>query len=85
MNLVVHVTNPVDRDEMMTAAGFRIVLGQDDAIVAFLVIDSADVFTIRSNHFDVLLNVQTFGAMPALTILIVREKGVEYSDQRKRL
>ena len=45
---------------MMTAAGFRIVHGQDDAAVVFFVVDHADVLIIRSNHFHMFLNVQTF-------------------------
>src|SRR5262245_39037091 len=60
MNLAVHVIDPIDRNEMMMAAGFRIVLGQHDTVAAFLVVDGADMFTVRSNHFHVFLNVQTF-------------------------
>jgi hypothetical protein len=42
---------------MMMAAGFRIVLGQHDTVAAFRMVDDSNMFTIRSNHFHVFLNV----------------------------
>ena len=45
---------------MTMTAGFRVVLGQDNAVVAFLVVDDSDMFAVRSNRFHVFLNVQTF-------------------------
>ena len=49
-------------------AGLRAVLGQDDAIVTFLVVDGSNVFAVRSNHFHVFLNVQTleYVVLPSL-------------------
>jgi hypothetical protein len=44
VNLAVYVLDPIDRDEMMMTTGFRVVLGQDNAVVAFLVIDRSDMF-----------------------------------------
>jgi hypothetical protein len=49
VNLVVNVTHPIDCDDVMLAAGSRIVLGQQDAIRALHVIDRADVLIARSD------------------------------------
>ena len=59
VNLAVNVLNPMNRDKMAMTAGFRVVFGQDDAIVAFLVVDGANMFAVRPNHFHVFVNVQT--------------------------
>src|SRR5262245_58617052 len=58
VNLAVHIIDPIDRNEMMMAAGFRIVLGQHDTVAAFRMVDDSNMFTIRSNDFHVFLNVQ---------------------------
>src|SRR5262249_21390749 len=63
VNLAVHIIDPIDRNEMMMAAGFRIVLGQHDTVAAFFMVDGSDMFTVRSNHFHMFLNVQTFEHM----------------------
>ena len=57
---------------MMMAAGFRIVLGQHEAVAAFFMIDGSDMLTVRSNHFHVFLNVQTFEHV----ILLIFSKNV---------
>src|SRR5215475_91882 len=64
VNLTVHIVDPVDRNEVMMSASFRIVLGQHDAIATFCMVDGSDMFTVRSNHFHVFLNVQTFEHVP---------------------
>jgi hypothetical protein len=54
------LTDPIDRNEMMMTAGFRVVLGQHDTVAAFFMVNGSDVVTVRSNHFHVFLYVQTF-------------------------
>ena len=46
MDLVVHVIDPFDRNEMRSATGFRVVLGQNNTVGAFLVVNRADVLVI---------------------------------------
>jgi hypothetical protein len=46
VNLAVYVLDPIDRDEMTMTAGCRVVLGQDNAVVAFLVVDGSDMFAV---------------------------------------
>jgi hypothetical protein len=69
MDLLVHVIDPIDRDEMMPAAGFRIVLAQYDAVGSLQVVDGTNVLAVQAHNFHVLLNVQTFEyvASPLIT------------------
>src|SRR5262245_701175 len=48
VNLAVHIIDPIDRNEMMMAAGFRIILGQHDTVTTFFMVDGSDMFTVRS-------------------------------------
>src|SRR6516165_7965074 len=43
MNLLVHVIDPIDPDEVLPAARFRIVLAQYDAIGSLQAVDSTNV------------------------------------------
>src|SRR5262245_48164834 len=45
VNLAVHIINPIERNEMMTTAGFRIILGQHYTVAAFFMVDRSDMFT----------------------------------------
>jgi hypothetical protein len=60
MDLLVHVVDPIDRDEVLSPAGFRIVLAQYDAVGSLQVVDGTNVFAVHTHNFHVLLNVQTF-------------------------
>jgi hypothetical protein len=60
MDLLVHVIDPIDRDEVLPAARFRIVLAQYDAVGSLQVVDGTNVFAVQAHNFHVLLNVQTF-------------------------
>jgi hypothetical protein len=60
MDLLVHISDPIDRDEMVPAAGFRIVLAQYDAIGGLQVVDGTNVLAVQAHNFHVLLNVQAF-------------------------
>jgi hypothetical protein len=60
MDLLVHVIDPLDRDEVLPAARFWIVLAQYDAIGSLQVVDGTNVFAVRAHNFHVLLNAQTF-------------------------
>jgi hypothetical protein len=55
VNLAVNVLDPINRDEMTMTAGFRVVFGQDDSIVTFLMVDRANMFAVRSNHFHLFV------------------------------
>jgi len=57
MNLLVHVIDPIDRDEVLLPARFRIVLAQYDAISSLQVVDSTNVFAVQAHDFHALLNV----------------------------
>jgi hypothetical protein len=57
MDLLVHVIDPVDRDEMLLSARFRIVLAQYDAIGSLQVVDSTNVFAVQAHDFHAFLNV----------------------------
>src|ERR1700735_633704 len=60
MDLLVHISDPIDRDEMVPAAGFRIVLAQYDAVGGLQVVDGANVLAVQAHNFHVLLNVEAF-------------------------
>src|ERR1700720_271303 len=60
MDLLVHISDPIDRDEMLPPAGFRIVLAQYDAVGGFQVVDGSNVVAVQAHNFHVLLNVQAF-------------------------
>src|SRR5262249_18899153 len=60
MDLLVHVIDPIDRDEVLLAARFRIVLAQYDTVGGLQVVDRANVFAVQAHNFHVLLNAQTF-------------------------
>jgi hypothetical protein len=60
MDLLVHISDPIDRDEMVPPAGFRIVLAQYDAVGGLQVVDGTNVVAVQAHNFHVLLNVQTF-------------------------
>ena len=60
MDLLVHVIDPIDRDEMLPAASFRIVLAQYDAVGSLQVVEGTNVLAVQAHNFHVLLNVQTF-------------------------
>src|SRR5437588_8278498 len=60
MHLLVHVIDPIDRDEVLPAARFRIVLAQYDAVGSLQVVDGTNVFAVQAHNFNVFLNVQTF-------------------------
>src|ERR1700730_4301296 len=74
MDLVVHVIDPFDRDEMRPAAGLRVVLGQNDTVGAFLVVNSADVLAIGTHHFHMVLNVETFEHAKTMLTFRIRER-----------
>jgi hypothetical protein len=57
MNLLVHVIDPIDRDEVLLPARFRIVLAQYNAIGSLQVVDSTNVFAVQADDFHALLNV----------------------------
>jgi hypothetical protein len=57
MDLLVHVIDPIDRDEVLPAARFRIVLAQYDAVGGLQVVDGANVVAVQAHNFHVLLNV----------------------------
>jgi hypothetical protein len=46
MDLVVHVIDPFERNKMRSASGVWVVLGQNDTVGGFLVIDHANMLTI---------------------------------------
>ena len=46
MDFVVHVIDPFDRDEMRSAAGFRVIPGQNYTVGGFFMIDRTDMLTI---------------------------------------
>src|SRR6516162_2877771 len=54
MNLLVDVIDP---DEVLPAAGFRIVLAQYDAIGSLQAVDSTNVLAVQAHDFHALLNV----------------------------
>src|SRR4029077_5525120 len=60
MDLLVHISDPIDRDEMLPPAGFRIVLAQYDAVGGLQVVDGSNVVAVQAHNFHVLLNVQAF-------------------------
>jgi len=57
MNLLVHVIDPIDPDEVLPAARFRIVLAQYDAIGSLQAVDSTNVLAVQAHDFHALLNV----------------------------
>jgi hypothetical protein len=65
MDLLVHVVDPIDRDEVLPAARFRTVLAQYDAIGGLQVVDGTNVFAVQAHNFHILLNVQV--APPLIT------------------
>ena len=69
MDLLVHIIDPIDRDEVLPAARFRIVLAQYDAIGILQVVDGTNVFAVQAHNFHILLNVQTleYVAPPLIT------------------
>jgi hypothetical protein len=46
MDLLVHVVDTIDRDEVLPSAGFRIVLAQYDAVGSLQVVDDTNVFAV---------------------------------------
>src|ERR1700726_96550 len=59
MDLLIHVIDPFDRDEMMLAAGLRIVLARYDAVGSLQMVDGTNMLAVQAHNFHVLLNVKT--------------------------
>ena len=60
MDPLVHVIDPFDRNEMMPAAGLRIVLAQYDAVGSLQMVDGTNMLAVQAHNFHVFLNVKTF-------------------------
>src|SRR3989304_2404251 len=56
VNLLIDVIDPVHRDEVMLSAGAEILLRKLDAVLAFQMIDGADVLAVRSQYLHVFVN-----------------------------
>jgi hypothetical protein len=56
MDLLVDVIDPRERDEMVLAAGLRIILRELDRIPAFQTVHDTDVDAIGTEHFHMLLD-----------------------------
>ena len=59
MDLVVYVIDPIERNEMRLASGFRIIPTQYHAVV-FFVVDCTDMVALGTDDFHALPNVQHF-------------------------
>ena len=57
VHMRVDVVDPVHRDEVVLALGGGVLLGQLDAVLAFYVVDGADVLPIGSQHFHVFVDI----------------------------
>ena len=84
MDLLVHVVDPIDRDEVLPPAGFRIVLAQYDAVSSLQVVDGTDVFAVQAQNFHVLLNVQTFEDVAPPLITNESEPSRSNAEQSER-
>jgi hypothetical protein len=60
MDVRVDMIDPVGGNEVMLAAGIRVVLGQLDAIGTLKMIDGADMLAVRTDDFHVLANILCF-------------------------
>src|SRR5262245_2223850 len=56
MDVLVHVIHPGERNEMMLAAGIRIVLGQFHLVPPFQVVHGSNVHAVRPEHFHMFLD-----------------------------
>jgi len=56
VDVLVHVIDPRKRNEVMLAAGVRIVLRQLDLIPAFQMVHGADVHAVRTEDFHMFLD-----------------------------
>src|SRR6187399_730942 len=56
MHVVVHVIDPGERNEVMLAAGVRVVLGELHQIPTFQMIHRSDMNAVGTEHFHVFLD-----------------------------
>ena len=59
MDFVVYVIDPIERNEVRLASGFRIIPAQYHA-VGFFVVDCADMVAVGTDDFHALPNVQHY-------------------------